>query len=384
MVCAEHTRPDQRIIVYKGVLMRVPKISVIVPVYNVEKYIAECLDSLITQTLRDIEIICVDDCSTDESVKIIRRYIKRDNRIKLVCKKVNSGLSDSRNIGVAKSVAPYLMFCDSDDFYSPDMCEKMLNAICKHGVDLAVCSMNVIYESDSQLKSSDDQYYSVKYDGVVPVDDAVIKNCDVSACSKIFKRKILDRYNIRFPSGLKYEDAYFFNVYVLWVKKISFVRERLYNYRRRAGSIMNRTFSTIDNGAIDHLKIAIKYFEYLYRYNLYDKKMDFFWCNIFIPLYLCAVTYGKSKSVFRQITEITRDFINKNYKWHSLDLVTERKLMMIMDGTLGRSKKYLFGLLRKNANIDAMKLRLCGVPIYVEKFVSPTETKRYICGICIK
>ena len=94
--------------------MYTPKVSVIVPVYNVEKYIDKCLKSLVTQTLHDIEIICVDDCGADNSMTIVRKYADADNRIKIISNKHNLGLSASRNAGVARARADYIMFCDSE------------------------------------------------------------------------------------------------------------------------------------------------------------------------------------------------------------------------------------------------------------------------------
>ncbi len=104
-----------------------PKVSIIIPVYNVEIYIKDCIESLVNQTLRDIELIFVDDCGNDNSMAIVEKYAKKDNRIKIVRHTKNSGLSASRNTGIEHSSAPYIMFCDSDDSYDKQMCREMLN-----------------------------------------------------------------------------------------------------------------------------------------------------------------------------------------------------------------------------------------------------------------
>ena len=111
--------------------MNIPKISVIVPVYNVEKYLSECLDSIINQTLKDIEVICVNDGSTDSSLSILQDYASKDDRIKIIDKK-NEGLGYTRKVGLDNAIGDYILFCDSDDKYiSDDVFEKLYNEIKK-------------------------------------------------------------------------------------------------------------------------------------------------------------------------------------------------------------------------------------------------------------
>ena len=135
------------------------KVSVVVPVYNVEEYLEKCLDSIVGQTLREINIICVDDGSTDGSSNILRNYAEKDKRITVISKK-NGGLSSARNAGLKKCNTEYVMFCDSDDYIAPTMCEKMLSVIKKDDSDLAVCTQNVIYLTHDEMKRSDRSYYS--------------------------------------------------------------------------------------------------------------------------------------------------------------------------------------------------------------------------------
>ena len=103
-----------------------PKISVIIPVYNVEKYLRECLDSIVNQTFKDIEIICVDDGSTDKSLEILREYEQKDKRI-IVISQPNKGVSTARNIGMQQATGKYMMFVDSDDYITQNACELIYN-----------------------------------------------------------------------------------------------------------------------------------------------------------------------------------------------------------------------------------------------------------------
>ncbi|MBO4707169.1 MAG: glycosyltransferase family 2 protein [Elusimicrobiaceae bacterium] len=343
--------------------MKTPKISIIVPVYNVEQYISECIESLINQTLKDIEIIFVDDCGTDNSLNIVNDFAKRDKRIIILRLKNNSGVSACRNAGIKHAHAPYIMFCDSDDFYSPTMCEEMLNAIENSGADIAMCGTNIIYETDEKLKLGDDEYYRVKYEGTHEVTNDIVNNSDVSAWNKICKKEFFDKYNIQYPFGLRYEDAYFFRIYMLWAKKITFINKKLHNYRRRTGSIMNQTFKRCDMSAADHLKIAFEIFNYMNKYNKYEENYDYFWKSIFIP-YFNFARWNIGKTYRQQTYNIASEFAKKHYIPGRLDFYTERALAMIKNKTLEKTKKYLFGLFKIKESIDKKTYHLLGLRIY--------------------
>ena len=361
-----------------------PKISVVIPVYNVEKYIEDCIQSIVNQTFHDIEIIFVDDCGTDNSMAIVEKYAKKDKRIKIIKHEKNSGLSASRNTGIKYSSTPYLMFCDSDDFYAPTMCQEMLNAIEKSGADIAVCGIKVIYETkiDDNIKKSDNEYYRVKYTGTKKITDEIINNCDVSSCNKIFKRSIFDKYDLKYPFGLKYEDAFMFYSYMLWVKKIAFVNKKLYNYRRRASSIMTSTFNKCDTSAIDHLKIAIEVFNYMNRHNKYEQNYEQFWKNIFIP-YFNFARWHTGKSYQSQVYKMASDFINQHYNGGNFDFYTTRTLKMIKNQTLERTKRYLFGLFKIKESVDRKTYYFLFLPIYKIK-IFPDYQKHYVLGIQYK
>ena len=126
------------------------KVSIIVPVYNVEKYLRPCLQSLISQTLKDIEIICINDGSKDGSLEILEEFQKKDKRVKVFSQK-NQGRSVARNVGLKKVSSRYVMFCDADDRYVSTACEDMLNEIEKNKVDLVVCGVKMVYEAHEEL-----------------------------------------------------------------------------------------------------------------------------------------------------------------------------------------------------------------------------------------
>ena len=119
-------------------------ISIIIPVYNAEKYVAKCAISLMKQTHKNVEIIFVDDCSSDASCKIIQKFAEKDSRVKLYTTGTNGGPGKARNIGLENAHGEYIMFCDNDDTYNSRMCELMLKAMIENNADLVTCGVNVI------------------------------------------------------------------------------------------------------------------------------------------------------------------------------------------------------------------------------------------------
>ena len=126
------------------------RISIILPIYNVENYIRQSLDSLINQTFKDIEIICVDDCSPDNSVSIIKEYAKNDNRIKLIELEQNAGQGNARNVGIEASTSEYIMFLDPDDWFEIDACEKAYNQITQNNNEFVVFDFYRYYEERNE------------------------------------------------------------------------------------------------------------------------------------------------------------------------------------------------------------------------------------------
>jgi glycosyltransferase involved in cell wall biosynthesis len=221
-----------------------PAITIIVPVYKTEKYIARCLESLVNQTFRDIEIICVNDGSPDNAPVICEEYAQRDSRIILLAQ-TSQGLSAARNIGLSHAHGEYIQFCDSEDYSEITMCEKLYNAIVTSGADIAMGEANII--CDNAIMFTDQEYYSVPFRGICPINDDVFKKTNAFVWNKIFKKSLLDQYGITFPYGLYYEDTCFLFKYLMVSKAIYYVDEPLYNYVFRSDSIMAETRKAIDH-----------------------------------------------------------------------------------------------------------------------------------------
>lgn len=206
------------------------KISVIVPVYNVEKYIKKCLDSLVNQTLNGVEIIVVNDGSPDNSQMIIDEYTKKYKNVKSYIKE-NGGLSDARNYGIKKATGEYISFVDSDDYIRNDMLEIMYNYAIKEDLDVVVCDSINVYDNGSEILIKSNNNYS----------DNDVRNYIISppmACTRLFKKTIFDK--IQFKKNIYYEDLEMTPKVVNITDKIGFVSEGLYYYVQRDGSIMKQ------------------------------------------------------------------------------------------------------------------------------------------------
>ncbi len=293
-----------------------PLVSVIIPVYNTETYLKKCIDSVVNQTLYDIEIICVNDGSTDNSLNIINEYSKKDNRIKIVNQR-NGGRSSARNAGVKIATGRYIMFCDSDDTYKQNMCEILYNAIKNNKTDIACCEIDVNYEADHNLVSSDKNYYSLKFNGKKECATDDLLKIDGSVCNKIFDKTLIDKFGIIFPEGLVYEDTAFFFMYYSICQRAYFIKQPLYIYNRHEGSIMNETLKGSEK-AIDHLKIMDVIYNHLQNNKLWEKYKNIFF-EAYVLYFDFAFRYSKKKSK-KVVFDYAIKFLNKFNKKDFIDL----------------------------------------------------------------
>ena len=243
-------------------MQKQPLLSIIIPIYNVEKYLSKCLDSLIHQTYKNLEIICVNDGSTDRSAQIIKNYALKDKRIKFVTQ-TNAGQSVARNTGLKIAKGKYITFVDSDDYLNLETYSLCMNLF-DLNIDAVLFSINVISNPDAIKWDSDDYYYQVHQKNLIKVSPQILFNENVSPCNKIYKMDIIRKNNLQFPEGLIYEDAEFYWKYMSFVKKVYFIQNPLYNYVRRSNSTMYLTFLGSDK-AIDHLKIIDNLFTFWLR-----------------------------------------------------------------------------------------------------------------------
>ncbi len=205
-----------------------PKISIIVPVYNVEKYLSICLDSLINQTLNDIEIICINDGSTDGSLEILNEYAKKDTRIKIITQK-NQGLSMARNNGLKEAKGEYISFIDSDDWIDTKMYEIMYQQAKEDNSEIVVCNLKLEKDNKTETYS----YWPIKKNGLINREEtqSYLFKHPSYAWNKIYKKTFLLNHNLQFLKGILYEDVPFWVQATLNVNRISYCTDYLYHYR---------------------------------------------------------------------------------------------------------------------------------------------------------
>lgn len=234
--------------------MKFPKISVIVPIYNVSLYLAQCLDSLIHQTFSDIEILCIDDSSTDQSIQIVKSYQKMDPRIHLY-QQAHQGVSAARNLGLRHASGEYVIFIDSDDWVEETMLESMLNIALHSDCDVVVCSAQVHFSTTTSLTTrqkhtlqrsmavqsavwtpsskSPHVWQFLKYNGNWPF-----------IWNKLIRKCIIDRNDIFFlPSLALGEDGVFLQILYQYVSKVVFISPKLYHYRYQRNSSATSTLA---------------------------------------------------------------------------------------------------------------------------------------------
>lgn len=212
------------------------KVSVVIPVYNVEKYLRQCLNSVVNQTLTDIEIICINDGSTDGSLEILREYEQKDSRIRLINKE-NEGISAARNQGIELAQGEYISFIDSDDWIEENYLEALYTAAKKYNSDIA-CSSIIRVTGKRRRKKL---VYKTEEFTVDKDKKNELTNAPISSYvwNKIYKRKPLLASGVKFPVGRVYEDVIWCIKAIYYLNGVVTVPDAIYYYRKNPTSIMS-------------------------------------------------------------------------------------------------------------------------------------------------
>lgn len=310
------------------------KVSVIIPIYNVEQYLRKCLDSVVKQTLKDIEIILVNDASPDHSDVIMREYEAAYSNIRCVYLKENRCLGGARNAGVEIATGEYITFLDSDDYLDLDYCEKMYNRIVATGSDFAYSSYKMVDENET-VKSIRCTY-PVEFDGNMTKEkkNGVITK-GVFAWGKFYSRKLWNDLKLTFPEHLKYEDAPTIPIYILHANKCCYVWDAYYYYLVRNTSIMR----TRNNGHQDAQITALLFEERMKKYGLHDEYKDaveFFMIQRYYCVYLkrCVQMYDEVPyvSMFETKNEIEKKFPTYEKNPYFCTLTAEDRFRILMNG----------------------------------------------------
>lgn len=234
------------------------KISIIVPIYNVEKYLDKCIKSIVNQSFKNLEIILVDDGSLDICPAICDEWTKKDYRIKVIHKE-NGGLSDARNAGLSVASGDYIAFVDSDDYIEPDMYEMLLKVAIDNNCDIVSCKLRMVYKNDINLIANDDTgeviYYSTEDAMSALIDDKIRQ----VVWNKLYKADIIK--NIPFDVGKYHEDEFWSYQAIGNATKIATIDYTGYNYLQRSGSIMGNGYSLKRLDAVDAKSLRLEYLD---------------------------------------------------------------------------------------------------------------------------
>lgn len=298
----------------------VAKVSVIVPVYNVEAYLGKCIDSCLNQTLYDIEIICVDDGSTDNSGKILDEYATVDPRIQVVHKQ-NGGLSSARNAGLAKATGEWIMFLDSDDYLRRNACERIWTESLEEKTDIIVFGTDifpiypevsnwyktVLYTRTHRHNKFDPDFFFADDSGAKPF-----------VWRQAFSHEILTKTKIKFHEEMRFgEDLMFqFEIFPM-AKNFSFIADRLYNYRWiREGSLMSKADSNLEYKMEQHVEMVNIITTYWNKHGLIKKygTQYLIWLLEFMVPDFCRMKLKNKAILAKKLREIIEENGLNEYK----------------------------------------------------------------------
>ena len=307
------------------------RISVVVPVYNVEQYLEKCVNSIINQTYKNLEIILVDDGATDNSGEMCDELAKLDDRIS-VYHKENGGLSDARNYGVERATGEYIGFVDSDDYIDAEMYEKLYEAIKKEDADVAECNLKIIYPNRVEL-FTEQNYYNVCTKREYLEEYLTIKKVFGSVWTKLIKSDIAKK--LVFSQGKLYEDTYYAYDLINVANSFVLIDSPLYNYLMRENSITNSKFNP---RIFDLVEIVEKFHNTVYEnYPELEEAAD------------CRKMYAYF-SVLNSIL-LEDDFKNNSYYPKIVNYFKENYIKLLKNKYITRNRKLSILLIKININL---------------------------------
>ena len=250
-----------------------PAISVIIPVYNVEAYLPRCLDSVLGQTFRDIEVICVNDGSIDSSLEILHTYAQKDSRVRVIDQE-RKGIAAARNTGLEIARGQWISFVDSDDAVRQDIYESLLSH-CLGDAEAICFSAQELTDTvpHQEIKSG---YFDVKFSGFIILEDNDLLRLSATVWDKLYLRSKVEELHLRFPEGVWYEDNAFIWNYFSLCRKTFFVKDKLYFYYRRDGSFMTKSREKTEGLALHYISIIENIHDFWLSHGLLPAKQYLF------------------------------------------------------------------------------------------------------------
>ncbi len=285
------------------------KVSVIVPVYNTKKYLERCMDALVNQTLEEIEIVAVNDGSTDDSLQMLKEYEEKYPDKVRVLSKENGGQATARNLGIRECTGEYIGFADSDDCIDRTMFEKMYRLAKEKDCDLVECHYHYIQESEEgnkELKTRGNiREYSSRKDMFI--------DPQVSPWNKLYRREVLIDSGVDFPEGLIYEDTAFYIKSIPFVKKSAYLPEHLVYYFLRGNSTMNANKSRRVGNIFDVLQDILDFYKTKGFYEEYRQELEYFCTKIVLCSSLSRIGRVEDKAIQTELLDKSFTFLKDNF-----------------------------------------------------------------------
>ena len=305
-------------------------ISVIIPVYNVENYLRQCLDSILNQTYTDFEVICINDGSTDNSLNILKEYAQKDSRIKVISQK-NKGPSKARNVGLKHANSEYICFIDSDDKIEPDFFEKLYAV--RDMSDLITVKINYP-ETDAYKTRWHSKFNPKKETGLYKLTPSLFTKITMAVWGKLFKKSIIDKYKIKFLNGF-HEDSNFLYCYMSHLQNIYFINEKLYTH------ILNNPNSlTFDlNNKKEYCNITnyIKLIKHLKKYGLFEKYKKSIFILFQRSVGLNYFLVPNIKKILKYFNITKKQFVDNIIKKIKIEISTSNGTLSLQNDKISRN-----------------------------------------------
>lgn len=344
-----------------------PKISVIIPIWNMEKYLQKCLESIVSQTYRNLEIICINNGSTDDSAKILNEYAAKDNRIKIITQN-HTSLGEARNRGLEEVSGEYVTFVDADDWLEESAYSQAIMPLLENdNIDTVIfATQPVIYKKDQLYFIDTNKKFSFDFSGEEPIDSWKLIKVPSAVWCKIFKTKIIKEHNIQFPENKYLEDKYFNLEYLLYCNKVFFINNKLYYYFLRNDSNLK---SWCANDAKNLIQEHFHLIEFVYdRYKSKNRMEQ-------IPLIIDDIAKTLPTNII--LTKTDRNEIKKDLKFLAKKL---NNLNLDFLQTIRKNKFYKFAWLHEPYLDFGNKFLGLNINYYDKKYSSIL----YLLGIKIK